>query len=186
MSGKSTLLERVIAIRTGGGVERCHGILHRGGYNVAAHTWGVLALLYTLWPEDFKRLAASVMFHDVPEAWAGDIPAPIKRYSPQVKNACDDLESEILIRLGLPNCDDLLALDRAKIKACDYLELYLWAREEMAAGNTHASCVARELERYFVETPLPPAARALYEEAKTGSVEHKTDGLIKDILNARN
>ena len=51
-------LERITAIRTGGGVERCHGVRHQGSYSNAAHTWGVLVLLQVLWPNDFPRLAA--------------------------------------------------------------------------------------------------------------------------------
>lgn len=176
-------LERIMALRTGGSTERCHGIRHQGSYNVAAHTWGVMALLYVLWPNDFMRLAEYVMFHDVPEAWVGDIPAPTKRYSPQVKAVCDELEHAILEGLGLPNCQDLSKDDKIKISACDRLELYLWAQEEVAAGNTHASCLIRELDRFFAETPLPLEAKDLVTGIKEGfSVEHRTDGLIKELL----
>jgi 5'-deoxynucleotidase YfbR-like HD superfamily hydrolase len=175
-------LERVIALRTGGATERAHGVLHRGSYNVAAHTWGVLALLYVLWPEDYARLAAVVTFHDVPEAWVGDIPAPTKRYSHQVKVACDYLESAILERLDLPNVESLPKEDKVKVEACDRLELYLWAREEQAGGNVHARCVMRELDRFFAETPLPLTAHNLLFEIRSGSVEHKTDGWIKELM----
>jgi 5'-deoxynucleotidase YfbR-like HD superfamily hydrolase len=174
-------LARLMALRTGGGTERCHGIRHAGSYSVAAHTWGVLALLHQLWPEDFGRLAAVVTFHDLPEAWIGDIPAPTKRYNAAVKAACDAMDRKILDRLGLPSDQDLEPGDARKVKACDQLELYLWAREQVHAGNLHASCVVRELERYFRETPLPGAAEVLYLEIKHGSVEHATDRLIMEI-----
>src|SRR6185295_11629056 len=95
------LFKRLVAIRTGGATERCHGIRHHGSYSVAQHTWGVLCLLYVLWPEDFARLAPAVMFHDVPEAWVGDIPAPTKKYNSSVKRACDEMEAFIFERLAL-------------------------------------------------------------------------------------
>lgn len=178
-----TPLRRLVAIRTGGATERCHGIRHHGSYSVAAHTWGVLALLYVLWPEDLPRLAAVILFDDVPEGWVGDVPAPTKRYNPAVKAACDDMDHKVLDLLQLPSARNLSAEDRAKFKACDQLDLYLWAAEEVEGGNRHASCVVRELERYFEETPLPPLAHDLYREIKRGSVQHSTERLIMEINN---
>lgn len=176
------ILSRVMATRIGGAVERCHGITHYGSYSVAAHTWGVLSLLYILWPDDFGRLAPNVMFHDVPEAWVGDIPAPTKRYSRVVKAACEEMELQILKRFQLPSDLILDDLDRAKVRACDSLELYLWSREQVLGGNQHASCIVRELNRFYLETPLPePANTLLYEIRHGGSVEHATDGLIMEL-----
>ena len=71
--------------------------------------------------------------------------------------------------------------DKAKLKACDHLELYLWACEQVYGGNKHADCVRRELERFFKETPLHWKAHALFEEIKAGNVEYATDNLIKEI-----
>ncbi len=177
-----TPLQRLVAIRTGGATERCHGIRHHGSYSVAAHTWGVLALLYQLWPGDFGRLAAVVLFHDVPEAWMGDIPAPTKRYSLAVKAACDDMEYAIFKRLELPCDQDLPPEDARKVKACDYLDLYLWAKEQINWGNNHARCVVRELERFFEESPLPAPADRYLAEIRTGRpIEHATDGLIMEL-----
>ena len=179
-----TPLARIVQIRTGGDVERCHGVRHTGSYSNAQHTWGALALLYVLWTEKFPWLSPYLMFHDVPEAWVGDIPAPVKRYSATVRDAVNSLESVILKRLNLPDPEKLEKDDRAKLKACDQLDLYLWAKEQEAGGNRHASCVVRELERFFAETPLPSPADALHHEAQYSNVVHSTDYLIKDITNA--
>lgn len=179
-----TPYERLIAIRTGGSTERCHGVMHQGSYSVAAHTWGVLALLYVLWPDDWARIGPAAMFHDVPEAWVGDIPAPTKRYSAAVKVACNHMEALIFARLRLPADSALPPADAAKLKACDQLELYCWAKEQVYGGNGHAACVLRELDRFFLETPLPPEADALYQVLKNGpTCEHHTDGLIREINN---
>jgi len=145
---------------------------------------GALALLYVLWPEKFPWLSPYLMFHDVPEAWVGDIPAPLKRYSATVRNEVNSLEEIILSRLKLPDPETLSPDDKQKLKACDQLDLYLWAREQETGGNLHASCVVRELERFFAETPLPEPAHALFLEAKHGNVAHSTDQLTKDITNA--
>lgn len=176
-----TPLRRLVMIRTGGAVRRCHGIHHTMPYRVDSHTWGVLVLLWLLWPEDFPRLSAAVLFHDVQEAWVGDIPAPTKRYSSAVKAAIDAMDEKVSRILDLPYDGDLDPEDQRKVKACDHLELYLWAAEEVYAGNRHAACVVRELERYFEETPLLPTAHDLYMDIRRGSVEHATDRLVMEI-----
>lgn len=174
-------VERLVAIRTGGGTERCHGIRHRGSYSVAAHSWGVAVIMYLLWPGDFPRLAIYCVAHDVPEAWIGDVPATTKRYCPHVKEGLARLESAVLDRLGLPDDSLLDEGDRAKLRACDHLELYAWAREQVYEGNLHADCVRRELERFFEETPLPAEAQELFGALKVASVEHATDGLVREL-----
>lgn len=177
-----SLLRRAIALRTGGGTERCHGIRHHSSYPVSAHSWGVAMLMLQLWPEHFARLVVYCLVHDIPEAWIGDIPAPTKKFSTSVKAACDTMERVLCARLDIPCDADLSKEDAARLKACDHLELYLWAREQVHGGNGHAACVVRELESYFEESPLLEPAHALYVEARTGSVEHATDNVIREIL----
>lgn len=176
------LLERVVRIRTGGTVERCHGIVHQGGYSNAVHTWGVLVLLYVLYPEDYARLSPAVLFHDVPEAWVGDIPASTKSWNKTVKLEVDRMERAIFEWLALPVDADLAPEDAAKVKACDSLELYLWAHEQVHGGNLHARCLIRELDAFYEQMPLPPPAgrlRRLLQDG--GSVEHATDGVIRRL-----
>lgn len=177
------VLERVVRARTGGGVERCHGIRHQGSYSVAAHSWGVAMLMYQLWPEDFPRLASYCLAHDVPEAWVGDIPAPTKKFSSEIKAACDLMERKIFERLELPCDQDLDPEDARKLKACDGLELYLWTCEQITAGNRHAECVARELEAWWDATPMPEEADDLFLAIREAGriIEHGTDGWIREI-----
>lgn len=177
-----TVLERLVGIRTGGGVERCHGIRHTGSYSNASHSWGVAVLMLLLWPEDFARLAVYCLTHDVPEAWVGDIPAPTKRYCPSVREEVSLLENRILKQLRLPTPVNLSSLDAKKLKACDILELYLWALEQVTGGNRHASCILRELQRFIEEEPLPREAQDLYTQLRYGPpYELSTDGVIFEL-----
>ena len=167
-----TDLQRIMQIRIGGGVERCHTVKHQGSYRVDGHTWGVLVILYVLWPGDFARLAAHVLFHDVPEAWIGDAPAPVKKYDTTVKSVYDRMEEKLLTHLNLPNVDNLNEEDREKVSVCDRLELYIWALEQVQSGNKHAACIVDTLEDFFRITPLPAIAGAFLSELRNGSVEH--------------
>lgn len=138
-------------------------------------------MLWQIWPKDFPRLAAHTLHHDVPEAWVGDVPAPTKRYNKAVRDALHEMEATVHEWLGTPNADDLPPEDKAKIKACDQLEIYLWAREQLAAGNMHVMCVVREFDRFFTEAPLPREAALFLDELRAGPVVHATDELIFSI-----
>lgn len=156
-------LHRIQRIRAGGAVERCHTIKHIGTYSVAEHSWGVAVLMYILWPVDFPRLAIYCLAHDVPEHWVGDVPATVKAWEAGIKESFDDMEARIFEWLNLPNDTlDLSYEDRAKLKACDQLELYFWAREQELMGNRFAYCVVKALDRFFEERPLFGPAIELY------------------------
>ena len=120
-------------------------------------------LMWELWPEDFPRLAIHCLVHDVPEAWVGDIPAPLCRYEPSVRAATTEIENRIFDSLGLPSEHDLDEEDLAKLKACDRIELLIWAKEQSLMGNQYARELERELARYFEEVQLPDGARELVE-----------------------
>lgn len=147
--------------RSGGAVQRCHGIPHQGDYSNAKHQWGVAMLMWYLWPKDFPRLAIYCLSHDVPEAWVGDIPSPVMQYTPGLKAQLSVIEDRIFFWLRLPSEHALDPEDYAKLKACDKLELYIWCLEELERGNRFADECKRELDRYFKEVPLPGVASDL-------------------------
>lgn len=161
-----TLFERLQHFRMGGAVERCHTVQHLGTYSVAEHSWGVAVLMLALWPEDFPRLASYCLVHDIPEAWVGDMPAPVKRV-PELKAALQAVESKVLTRLNLPDDSKLGAGDKEKLWACDKLELYFWALEQRWMGNRHAECIINALEGFFESTTLPLEALDLLVQMRT-------------------
>lgn len=166
------LKERVLLSRLGGKVERCHIIPHERPYNNAAHSWGVAMLMLQLFPEDFPRLAAYCICHDVPEAWVGDVPAHTKHRAPAIAEALREMESGIFTRLQLPDENDLSAEDKQKLKACDALELYLWACDEVTLGNHHAQEILRKLHGWFRSAehrPLPQVAYDLFASLGGGN-----------------
>lgn len=170
-----------MSIRTGGNTERCHGVRHVGSYSVGLHSWNVVMLIWVLYPKDFPRLAPYGLAHDVPEAWVGDIPAPTKRYCPSIKTDVARMEGAILTKLELPNDADLSTSDREKLRACDQLELYLWAKEQVYGGNRHADCVRRELEKFWEETPLPLEAHELYLDIRANDTEYDVSNVIREL-----
>lgn len=184
MTDMTEIVLRVVNSRGGGKVERCHAVPHLGSYNNAAHSWGVAMLLHYLFPEDFPRLVIYALSHDVPEFWVGDIPAPTLRYTVGVREQLADLEARISNTLGLPAEAGLMPEDLAKLKACDRLELWLWCREEQLRGNMFVDECLSELERYFVEAPLPEVARRFLQTAQENELLPRQQGVVK-AMNSR-
>lgn len=171
----------LVQSRSGGRVERCHGIPHQGSYSNAAHSWGVAMLMHYLWPEDFPRLALHCLSHDVPESWVGDIPAPTGRYVPGFKDSVSVLETKINKSIGLPAEHELDEADYLKLKACDRLEFWLWSREQLLLGNRFAEEGLKEIERYFVEAPLPDRAQLLFKALQGRELLPRQAGVIKEL-----
>lgn len=161
------MARNIIQARSGGRVERCHGLFHVGSYSNATHQWGVAMLMWYIWPEDFPRLAIHCLTHDVPEAWVGDIPAPTGRYVPGLSTSLKAIETALNHKIGLPGEHDLNEEDFAKLKACDRLEFWLWSMEQVhLLGNKFAAEGLEEIERYFTEVKLPERADWVYKFLK--------------------
>lgn len=143
------LNERILAIREGGQTQRCHTLPHSGEYNVATHSYNALSLLFLLYPgEPSQGLVKAVLWHDVPERWTGDVPAPAKWASPVLKNILDSLEDRIFEKLELLNIfTELSEEEQNWLTAVDLLELYIWGKEQEALGNQSA----KELNKRVIE-----------------------------------
>lgn len=152
----------VVQSRAGGRVERAHGYPHIGSYSNAAHSWGVAMLMLQLWPDEFPRLGAACLTHDVPEFITGDIMAPTGRYVPGLKDQMAVIERKVSYSMDLPSEHDLEPEDLERLKACDMLEFWLWSQEQLLLGNQFALEGLREVERIIEERGLPSPADALY------------------------
>jgi len=174
--------EKIIQHRLGGKVERCHAVPHNGSYSVAAHSWGVAMLMYYLFPADYPRLVTQCLTHDVPEAWFGDVPATVMRYVPGVRDGLGKLEGLLNRDMGLPAESELSEDDLAKLKACDRLELALWACEQLAMGNNFAVEPLRELTKFFDKSPLPEPAQEFWEVLSSGALQYKQAGVVEELV----
>lgn len=116
-------------ILRGGGVTRYHCEQTVQHQRVDTHTWRLLAILLHIRPMASRELIVAALYHDVPEALVGDVPAPIKRV-PGVREALAGLERHFIDFTGIANEEDLPEADLALLKCADYLELALWMRAQ--------------------------------------------------------
>ena len=177
----AAMVQRAADIRLAGKVERCHTIPHQGSYNVAAHTWGATMLLHQLFPESFERLVLPMLAHDVGEGWVGDIPATTMRYSGAAW-MIDKLEARCVHRLGLPSLDDVSGEDFIILKSCDFLEFYLWLREETNRGNGYVADTLDYVRTRLGDDPtLPAPARRFFLACERHKLLPQAARILKKI-----
>lgn len=146
-------IQRALAFREGGQTQRVHTFPHNREYNVAVHCYNALTLLYTIYPgEPSTNLVKALLFHDTPERWTGDTPAPAKWASSELKEHLADLENKILKWLEVEHYFTQLTDREVEwLNAVDLLELYMWAHEQEAQGNTVAAKMISRIEQAFSE-----------------------------------
>ena len=104
---------------------------------------------------DPDRCAVAALYHDASEILTGDLPTPIKYYSPDIKTAYKQVEriaGERLLELVPPQLREsyaplVLEEDRELepiVKAADKLSAHIKCLEEQKAGNTEFDTAARQ------------------------------------------
>ena len=118
---------------------------------------------------DPQRAMTLAVYHEAPEVITGDLPTPIKYYSPAIRAAYKSIETDAANRLHGMLPDDLraayapLLLDPERdpewkrVKAADKIAAYVKCIEEDHAGNKEfakaGESIRRELDRLQSELP---------------------------------
>jgi 5'-deoxynucleotidase len=126
-----------------------------------------------------ERTAVLALYHDASEVLTGDLPAPVKYFNPEIKNAYKEIEVAAARKLLNMIPEDLKAdyqrlffgeeadkEQRDLVKAADKLCAYLKCLEEIAAGNQEFAKAEKALRagveeldlpevRYFLDTFVP-------------------------------
>lgn len=117
-----------------------------------AHALGVINNVYFDGNMDAQHLAVLGMFHDVTEIITGDMPTPVKYYSPVIRNAYKEVENEALVQMLGTLPKDMRdsyrplilesSIDEEEkryfeyVKAADKLSALIKCIEERKMGNT--------------------------------------------------
>ena len=122
---------------------------------VLAHALGVIRRDVFHRPCSPDACATAALFHDSTEIFTGDLPTPIKYYSPAIRSAyhqVEELAAERLLGM-LPEelrsaYEPLLREEdlgvQELVKAADKLAAYIKCLEELAAGNNEFGDAAQE------------------------------------------
>ena len=115
-----------------------------------------------------ERTALLALYHDASEVLTGDLPAPVKYFNPEIKNAYKEIEAAAAKRL-LDMIPKALNADyqqlffaeeadrepRELVKAADKLCAYLKCLEEISAGNQEFAKAEKALKASVEELDLP-------------------------------
>ena len=129
--------------RRSGQVTRYHTWPRLREQSVAEHSWQVQRILLAIWPEAPLHMLVHALVHDIGEVATGDLPFPTKMKNPGLKKIMDDAEHSahlsMCLRWGLPPPRFLLPDGEGAIfKLADYIEMWEWALDEIAFGNSLA------------------------------------------------
>lgn len=133
-----------------------------------AHALAVISNRYFGGEVNPERVAVLALYHDASEVITGDLPTPIKYFSPQIKEAYKEIEAIANQRLidllpgelqadyrpmFFPESSDAAHWDL--VKAADKISAYLKCLEERKAGNqefTRAEVMLRQTIK-GIDTP---------------------------------
>lgn len=129
--------------RAAGEVRRYHTWAVIKDQNVASHTWQILRILLTIWPNVPRNVLVYVLVHDMGEM-SGDIQFPFKLMFTELKIGSDKAETHVRNeqgkRLGAPReTHPLSPFERQVFKACDNLEMWEYSIRERNMGNLYAN-----------------------------------------------
>lgn len=131
-----------------------------------------------------ENAAAQALFHDATEILTGDLPTPVKYYTPALRNAYAEAETAAAERLLATLPQELRGAyeplvreegsERELVKAADKLSAYLKCLEELRGGNEEFRRAAEETEKklrsmglreveYFLEHFAPAFSMSLDE-----------------------
>lgn len=115
---------------------------------------------------DPERCATAALFHDASEIITGDLPTPIKYYSPEIRDAYKHVEEVAADKLlamlpeELQDCYAPLLKEedpevRRIVKAADKLSAHIKCLEELKASNHEFILAARQTRQALDDMDMP-------------------------------
>lgn len=135
--------------RAAGEVRRYHTWAVHKDQSIGLHTWQVLRILLTIWPNCPRNVIVYGLVHDSGEM-SGDIQYPFKALFPELRagsikaeNYVQDMQRK---GIGAPEVKHpLSAFETQVFKCCDNLDMWEFGLREMNMGNLYASIVVERM-----------------------------------------
>lgn len=131
--------------RRAGSIHRYHAQTHIVTQTVAEHTWQLMRIATTIWPDIPRHVMLYIQYHDVAEGMTGDLPYTTKLRDPEIKERMDIMEVGALKRMrqlwDLPEVPKITDEEKRFVKACEYLEFAEYSFVEWNLGNSYIQVV---------------------------------------------
>jgi 5'-deoxynucleotidase YfbR-like HD superfamily hydrolase len=135
--------------RAAGEVRRYHTWAVHKDQTVGLHTWQILRILLTIWPNCPRNVIVYGLVHDAGEM-SGDIQYPFKILFTELRAGADKAENHVrkLQResIGAPEIKHPLSVFEAQVfKCCDNLDMWEFGLREMNMGNLYATLIVERM-----------------------------------------
>jgi 5'-deoxynucleotidase YfbR-like HD superfamily hydrolase len=136
--------------RAVGEVRRYHTWAIHRDQSVGEHTWQVLRILLTVWPNAPRSVIIHGLMHDAGEM-SGDIQYPFKNLFPELRAGADKAENHVRAEqrkssIGAPETPHPLSpFERLVLKACDNIEMCEAGMREVNMGNSYAKIIVSRM-----------------------------------------
>lgn len=131
--------------RRAGLIERYHAQTHITHQTVGEHTWQVLRILTTIWPNVPQHIMLYAVYHDIAEGVTGDVPYPVKLGDFKIKRLMDLAEEATVVELqkrwGIPQLPTLADWEKKIFKGCELIDFLEYAWYEKNLGNKYAQII---------------------------------------------
>ena len=135
---------------------------------VIAHALAVIGVTRYQRTVEPGKVAAAALYHDANETLTGDLPTPVKYYSPAIRDAYKAVEQEATARListlpedlqgtyrALMECEQRDPMTYAYIKAADKISAWIKCVEEGKSGNLEFRNAEAQLSATIRAIDLP-------------------------------
>lgn len=140
------------SILDSGSVVRYHSTLIDKKQNVDSHSWETAVILSRIYPECSKELLEYALVHDSGEIITGDVPTPVKKKYPCLKETYDQIELIILNDMGIDS-QSFSITEKLALKWADYLSGLYFTTRRMRAGDMEAALVRDNWLTYLGSLP---------------------------------
>lgn len=133
--------------RLAGQVLRYHTWVAHRQQSVGEHTWQCMRIYWEIWGPLSPEISTYFIWHDAGELVLGDLPYPVKKNNPDLKEICDEVEDRTVENMGGPTNSKgrLTQLEVKRVKLCDLLDMYEFGRTEYYMGNNFASPIMDDI-----------------------------------------
>jgi len=141
--------------RAAGEIRRYHTWAVHSDQTVGLHTWQILRILLTVWPNCPRNVIVYGIIHDAGEM-SGDIQYPFKILFPELRAGADKAENHVrdMQRKGIgapPEPHPLSVFEKAVFKCCDNLDMWEYGLREMNMGNLYAGIIVERMAAAVAE-----------------------------------
>ena len=139
---------------------------HSFSVAVTAHALGVIGNTYFGKNHNPERLAVLGLYHDAEETITGDMPTPVKYFSPVLRAAYSDVEKDaqnsllnmLPVEMAMVYKDIIGGCTEEEKKLCkaaDVIDAYIKCLEELKCGNNEFKKAKESTEKKLSEYTMP-------------------------------